>query len=123
MPPIVAALEPLAAAVRAELHAAIRRSGLQIIFRPGLPLAMVVSAFRWETPVATASDVHMSSWSVAPLAVARTPPWSAVLGCWTVKANLDGWPRGPDGAELPRFGDAGLRTAYDLRACQNPVIA
>jgi hypothetical protein len=123
-PPIAAALAPLAAAAGAEVRSPISSDGrgLGVGFRPGLPLDMVVAAFRWEAPVAWSGDVHMSVWSVGPLAAAQAPPLRPVLGSWRIWANLDGWPRDPGGADLPRVGGAGPASLYDVRTCQNKVV-
>ena len=83
VPPIAAALEPLAAAVGVEVHApdlyaSSAARGLGISFRCSLPVATLVTAFRWEEPVASLGD-HSTSSAVGPLAAALAPPWIPVL--------------------------------------------
>ncbi|HSK02274.1 MAG TPA: hypothetical protein VK932_13575 [Kofleriaceae bacterium] len=118
--PLAAAIEPLAAAAGAAVTRLIS-GGLAIDFRPGLPLAMVVAAFRWEEPIAWSGDVHRSSWAVAPRSAVQSRPWLPILGCWQIEAQLDGWPRGPGRAQLPELDVFGPSPSYDLRTCENAV--
>lgn len=116
------ALQPLAAAAGAELHDWNMPRQIDLSFRPGIPLASVLAALRWENPVASSGSVHMSSWSVYP----HRPelPWDAPhIKHWHVDVRLDGWPRGPDGAKLPEIGRAGPSPLYDVRDNVKPVIA
>jgi hypothetical protein len=118
--PIHAAIEPLVGAAGAEL---LRWNAgqLDLTFRPGLPLATLTTVFRWDQPVASSSDVHMSSWRVYPHR--PTTSWSEPhVGPWWIEARLDGWPRGDNGAELPQIGRAGPSPLYDVRGCTNTVI-
>jgi hypothetical protein len=125
VPPIAAALEPLAAAVGVEVHApdlyaSSAARGLGISFRCSLPVATLVTAFRWEEPVASLGD-HSTSSAVGPLAAALAPPWIPVLGRWLIDVRIFGWPRGPEGAALPLIDRGSLAAVYDLRTCQNHV--
>lgn len=118
--PIVAALEPLVAAARATLSTW-NEGQIDLCFRPGLPLALVTQLLRWDLPVSSSSDVHMSSWRVYP----ERPPaaWNQPhIGPWFVDVRLDGWPRGPGGAELPQRERTGGSPCYDARTCGNTVV-
>lgn len=119
--PIIAAIEPLVEQASAELNTH-NEGVLYITFLPGLPLSTLLKVFRWEQPVSSSGDVHMSSWSVYP----HRPGvgWSEPhVGPWFVDAGLDGWPRGPGGAELPQIGRAGPSPQYDVRGCENKVFS
>jgi hypothetical protein len=126
---IVAALAPLAEPAGAEISSPMRvkaggvHDGLSIRFRPGMPLATVVGAFGWEAPVAWSGDVHMSSWSIAPLAVARSASRRPRLGRWVIGARLDGWPRGLGDMKLAEVGRSGPSPLYDLTHCRNTVVS
>ena len=118
--PIVAAIEPLVAAASAELHTW-NAGQIDLSFRPGLPLALVTNAFRWDVPVSSSGDVHMSSWSVYPHR--PSVPWHTPhIGPWFVDVRLDGWPRGPDGIELPQLDRDGASPCFDVRTCSNTVV-
>jgi hypothetical protein len=115
-------LEAVLAAIAPYAHAAnvdASRSGLA--FRPGVPLATVVAALGWATPVASSGDVHMTTWQVMPNADdwRRSDPH---LGQWRVEIYMD-WPRAPDGGELPVVGQHGPSPLYDLRGCRDLVGA
>jgi len=119
--PIIAAIEPLVAQASADLNT-INDGVVYLTFRPGLPLATVLDVFRWDIPVASSGDVHMSSWSVYPYRPGVV--WSEPhVGPWFVEVALDGWPRGPGGAELPQIDRAGPSPQYDVRGCENKVFS
>jgi hypothetical protein len=104
------------------LVAASSRRRRCLSFRPGLPLADVIAALRWENPVAWSGDVHMSSWKVHP----HRPggDWRAPhLQCWFLEVRLEGWPRGPEGVELPELGRSGPSPTYDVRTCTTKVAS
>lgn len=117
-----AALQPLAAEAGAELRDWNMPRQIDLSFRPAIPLASVLAALRWENPVASSGTVHMSSWRVYPHrpGVASSAPH---IKHWFVDVRLDGWPRGPDGAELPQLGRAGPSPLYDARTCVKAVTA
>ena len=117
---LVAALEPQLAGAGAELHQ--QGGSIEIAFRPGLPLGLVVESFHWEMPVASSGDVHMSSWQVAPFSVTHEPPWRPVVGRWRIEAYLDGWPRGDNGTPLPEVGRIGPSPLLDLRTANNTIV-
>lgn len=119
--PMYAALEPLTRAAGAELRDG-NAGQIDLSFRPAIPLALVLEALRWTDPVASSSDLRMSSWRVyphRPELVRMTPH----VKHWFVDVRLADWPRGPDDAELPAFGRAGASPLYDLRTCVTPVMA
>ena len=62
----------------------------------------------------------MSTWR---LYQHSTNPWDPNIGGFCVDVRLDGWPRGPGGAELAQLGRAGASPLYDVRGCVNTVIA
>ena len=102
----------------ADANVAVRSSCLD--FRPGIPVRTVTAALGWHAPVATSTDVHLSSWRVMPHAGLdeRAQPH---LGSWRIGVHLEGWPRAIGGAELPRLGQMGPAPLYDVRGCATPV--
>jgi hypothetical protein len=128
--PIVAALAPHAAAVRAELKTPIvelptggHGIGIDFHWRFNLPAAAVVAAFRWDMPVATMGD-HRTGSALGPLTAALLPPWWPTLGVWgiDVRFNKATWPHGPNGAALPLIErGGGLPPIYDAREARNTV--
>jgi hypothetical protein len=117
--PMHAALEPVAEAAGVELH--LRAGRIDLSFRPAITLDSVLTELRWENPVSSSGDVHLSRWSVYP----HRPDlaWSAPhINDWHVDVSLDGWPKGADG-DLPQLGRAGASPLYDARACTTKVGA
>jgi hypothetical protein len=116
---IHAALAPLACAAGAELRD--RTPGqIDLAFRPAIPLALVLEALRWTDPVASSSDLRLTSWRVYPNGTEWMTPH---VKQWFVEVRLADWPRGPDHAELPALGRAGASPLYDLRTCVTPVTS
>ena len=111
--PIVSALATLAGDASAEVRASQR--GIAIYFKPPIALALVVGALRWDAAVAYSSDVHMTTWKVAP----RTG--EPQLGRWTVAPLLERWPRGAGDAKLAELGRRGPSPLYDLAGCETRV--
>ena len=110
---VLAAIAPYAKAANVDA------SRSELAFRPGVPLATVVAALGWASPVASAGDVHMTTWQVMPDAEdwQRRDPH---VGQWRVEIRI-GWPRAPDGSELPVVGRHGPSPLYDVRGCQSLV--
>lgn len=114
--PIVAALEPLVGPAGCKLSTP--RNEILISFRPGMELATMVAIFGWEMPVASSGDVQLSGWQVAPLEAERP-----AIGRWTIAAHLDSWPRGPNGAALPKLGRCGPSPLLDARTAVSTIVA
>ena len=121
-----AALGSGAAAAGASIRRPIRfgdrgSDGFGISFQPRIPIASVVRAFKWHDAAASSRDVHMSSWSAGPLSALTVPPWRPVVGAFEVEVLLDGWPRGPGGADLPAIGAEGPSRMYDIAQATSTV--
>jgi len=120
--PMFDALAPLAAAAGADLWDVNMPNQLDVYFKPAISIASVLHALRWENPVSSSGDVHMSRWRIYP----HRPelPWHAPhVNRWHVDVYLDGWPKGPDRSKLPEIGRAGPSPLYDVRGCVNAVSA
>jgi hypothetical protein len=117
LPAIAAALSPLAVAGGAELGATSTR--VELAFRPAIPLAPVLAALRWENPVASGGGMDLSLWRVY---ANRDVSWTAPsIKHWCIEVRLAGWPRGPDGTDLPELGRSGPSPLLDMRTSVTPV--
>ena len=48
--------------------------------------------------------------------------WDPHVGPWFLDVRLDGWPHGPNRADLPTLADrGGASSTYDVRGCANKV--
>lgn len=111
---ILAALEAVVANTGCELRS---DHGVRLIFNPPIELATVVGALRLEDPTASSHDVHMSSWHV------EVDGDAPRIGAWALDINLEGWPRGPEGSQLPERGRAGPSPRVDLADCVTRVTS
>ncbi|MEO8550581.1 MAG: hypothetical protein ABI678_11430, partial [Kofleriaceae bacterium] len=87
-----------------------------------LALATVVGALRLDDPTASAHDVHMSSWHVETAGPDGRDD-APRIGAWALDIALEGWPRGPDGSQLPERGRAGPSPRVDLTECATRVTS
>lgn len=111
---IFAALEPLVASAGCELR------GVALDFKPPIALASVVGALRLDAPTASAHDVHQTSWYVETVGPDGRIA-GARIGVWELEIVLEGYPRGPEGRQLPERGRAGPSPRLDLTDCVTRV--
>lgn len=90
---------------------------IEIELTPPIAIATFARVFRLENVGLTPADAHYTTWYVMARAAGERYHTKPQHGRWTVRARLEGSPRGENGARLPMLEHAGRFPLYPAEGC------